>query len=244
MHLVEGTLESSTVLFTSAAGLLAFGVACYGARREMSARHLPSLVAMTGFVFAAQMVNCATGFGFSGHLVGAALLAILFGPCAAMLSMAVVLSAQVAFMGDGSWSTLGANFMNMGVVAPWLAYGVFRMLQGRRSPQLDAAQCAALTLASYASILGAAVSLSFMAELPLRSMLSSHALIGVIEAVLGVGVFSVCVRGVRARVGMARQYALKPIVAVCLLALCVLPWSSKQPDGFEHVSSTAVRSGE
>ena len=235
MHLLTGILKESTTLMTSATGLIAFGAACYGARRELSPKELPSLLAMTGFVFFAQMVNCATGLGFSGHLLGAALLAVLFGPFSAMLAMGVVLSAQVAFLGDGSVSTLGANFINMGVIAPWVGYGVFRMLQGRRAAQLDAGQRVALGVAGWASTLFAAAGASCMTGGDLGEMLFVHSVIGGIEAVLSVGVFAICVRGLEARERASRSLTLKPIVAVCLLALCLVPLGSKQPDGLQHV---------
>ena len=243
MHLIQGTLDSSMTLATTAAGLMAFGLACYGARRELDTKQLPSLLAMTGFVFAAQMVNCATGFGFSGHLAGAALLAILFGPFSAMLSMGVILTAQYAFLGDGSLSTLGANFLNMGVVAPWIAIGVFRVLQGRRSPQADAGQVVALCIASLASTLGIAISLSLMSQAALSSILPAYAVIGGIEAVLSVAVFVICVRRMEARLSSMRRYALGPIAAVCLIAVCLVPLSSKQPDGLEYALSASASTG-
>ena len=240
MHLFQGTLDFSTTLITSAAGLMTFGAACLGARRELRAKQLPALLAMTSFVFTAQMVNCSTGFGFSGHLLGAGLLAILFGPWSAMLSMGLVLTVQATFLGDGSLSTLGANFLNMGVVAPCVAYAVFRLLQGRRSPQLDVAQCTALALASLLSTLVAAISLGVLSGLPMSAVLPPFLAIGLIEAIFSVGVFAICVRGLEAATSQARHYMLRPIVAVCVLALCFIPLSSKQPDGLEFALSTAV----
>ena len=85
MHLPEGSLNSSAVLVTTAVGMVAFGIACYCARGKLCPKQLPSLFAMTIFVLLAQMVNYATGFGYSGHWVGAGLLAIFFGPIAATL---------------------------------------------------------------------------------------------------------------------------------------------------------------
>ena len=234
MHLIQGTLDSSTTLLTSAAGIFAFGAAVYGARRELSTKSVLPLVGLTGFVFFAQMVNMATGFGFSGHLVGAALLAILFGPCLAMLSMATILTLQVTLLGDGSFSTLGANFITMGVVAPWSAYAVYRFMQGRRTPQGDRGQIVAVAAASVVSILAASFTLSLLlGGSAMTPMLSVGSIWGALEAVLSVGVFALCVRSQTA-IKMS-HYALKPIALVCLLALCFVPFSSKQADGLEHI---------
>lgn len=232
MHLIQGTLDSSTTLMTSAAGLFALGAACYGARRQLKAEQLPSLVGITGFVFLAQMVNVATGFGFSSHLVGAALLAILFSPVAAMLSMAVILTLQVSLLGDGSWSTLGANFVTMGVVAPWAASGVYRLMQGRRAPQADAGQVVAVSLASMVSIFAASMSVSYMVGGALLPMISVASVWSVLEVALSVAVFALCVRGERS---ISYSFALRPIALICVFALCLAPFSSKQADGLEHV---------
>ncbi len=238
MHLVQGTLDSTTTFITNAAGIVAFGAACYGARRELAAKQLPALLAMGGFVFLAQMVNCATGFGFSGHLVGAALLAILFGPCAAIMSMGIILAAQVALLGDGAWSTLGANFMNMGVVASLVAYAVYRLIEGRAALQAKARPFAAVGLASLASIVAASVSLSGMLGGSFSSMVSVHVVIGVFEAVLSVAVFALCVSSQSQELLKARLLTLKPIALLCLFSLCLLPLSSTQNDGLEHVLAT------
>ena len=144
MHLIQGSLDSSTTLLTSGAGVIALGSVFYGLRHQLYVKQIPSLLALSCLVFLAQMINYPTGFGFSIHLVGASLLAILFGPFAAMLSMASILILQAGFLGDGSYATLGANFLNMGVVAPWVAYGLFRLMQGRRFPQMDAGQLLSL----------------------------------------------------------------------------------------------------
>jgi cobalt/nickel transport system permease protein len=241
MHLIEGTLNSSTTILTSAAGIMALGTACYAWRRERSLKQLPALAAMTGFVFLAQALNCATGFGFSGHMIGAALLAILFGPCSAMLSMALILSAQVGFLGDGSFSTLGANYLNMGVIAPWSAYLAFRALQGRRAPQVDAGQVFAMGCAAFLSTIAVSVSLSYMVGGQLSAFLYTHSLIGGIEALMSVAAFVLFVRGLNMRPSERHSFALKPIAGACLVALCLSPFSSPQPDGLQYVleASTA-----
>ncbi|MGJ8654448.1 MAG: energy-coupling factor ABC transporter permease [Opitutaceae bacterium] len=238
MHLIQGTLDSSTTLLTSAAGIFAFGAAAYGARHELSAKSVLPLVGLAGFVFFAQMVNMATGFGFSGHLVGAALLAILFGPCLAMLSMATILTLQVALLGDGSFSTLGANFITMGVVAPWSAYAVYRFMQGRRTPQADVGQVVAVSVASLVSIFAAALSLNLLLgggmALPMLSIASVWA---VLEAALSVCVFALCVRSQNAL--NTGHYATESIALLCVMALCLTPFSSTQADGLEHILENA-----
>lgn len=241
MHLVSESLPVSVSLLTSVAGVASLGVACYGVRRELSTQQVPAFCAMTGFVFIAQMVNCSTGLGFSGHLLGAALLAVLFGPFAAMLSMATVLTGQAAFLEDGSMSTLGANFLNMGVVAPWVAHLVFRSLQGRRQLMADAGQLFALGLASYASVIAATLSMSYMFGGQWMGLLSTHAVIGVFEVVVSLAVFAACALNAQAApLGARRGLRLAPIAVACALFCCFAPFSSQLPDGLESVLEAPI----
>ena len=225
MHLVEGTLSTTTTLLTTTGGLIAYGAACYGARKEMTLKRLPSLAMAAGLVFLAQALNVATGFGFSGHLIGGALLAIMFGPWSAMLPMGLILGGQAVFLGDGSISTLGANFLNMGLVASWVGYacykGMDRLLGGRY-------QLGSLGVAAYVSTVSAALSLSLQLGYAVPSLLSAHMIIGFIEAGLSMLVFALCVQQSSAAVRW------KPALGLAIIAFALLPLSSEQPDGMEH----------
>ncbi|MGJ8638383.1 MAG: energy-coupling factor ABC transporter permease [Opitutaceae bacterium] len=231
MHLIQGTLDTTTTLMTSAAGLFALAGACYGVRNQVRLDQVPALLCMSVFVFLAQMVDVATGFGFSSHLIGAALLAILFSPCAAMLAMAAILTLQVAVLGDGAWNTLGANFLVMGAVAPFAGYTVYRFMQGRRGPQVDAGQLIAVTIASIVSVFAASSTIALLVGSAVLPMVSMAAVWGVFEAVISVALFSLCVR--RQALLNVSGIAFKPILAACIVALCVAPFSSRQADGVE-----------
>jgi cobalt/nickel transport system permease protein len=241
MHLVSESLPLSVSLLTSVAGVVSLGAACYGARRELSAEQVPAFFAMTGFVFIAQMVNCSTGLGFSGHLLGAALLAVLLGPFAAMLSMAAVLTGQAAVLGDGSISTLGANFLNMGVVAPWAAHLIFHSLQRRHQWTAHTGQFFAMALASYGSVIAATLSMSYMFGGQTLELLSTHAVIGAFEVVVSLSVFAATAFGVQSYRSTSRcGLRLIPITVSCALCICLAPFSSQLPDGLEHVLETPV----
>lgn len=233
MHLVQGTLDSPAILLTSTAGILAFGAACSRARGELSARRCLPLFGLSAFVFFAQALNVATGFGFSAHLVGAALLAILFGPCLAMLSMGGILILQVPLLGDGALSTLGANFLTMGVVAPWSACAVYRFMQGRRAPQGDVGQVVAVAASSFVSIFATSMCLNALLGSGYGSLLLSTAGVwAILETVISVAVFGFCVRSNNTL--NADYIPLKPVALLCLLVLCLLPLSSRQSDGLEY----------
>jgi cobalt/nickel transport system permease protein len=95
------------------------------AQRSTEDRKIPLLGVMGAFVFAAQMINFPVGPGTSGHLVGAALLAMVLGPACASVVMAAILALQAFVFQDGGIVVMGANLLNMalaGVLAGYLPY--------------------------------------------------------------------------------------------------------------------------
>jgi len=212
-------------------------------------RKMPTLLAMSGFVFLAQMVNCSMGLGFSGHLLGGALLAVLFGPWSAMLAMATILTAQVVLLGDGSLATLGANFLTMGVVSVWVGHAFFHVLKPDENIQkgevgeVGRGQVLALGAAAYLSTVAAASTLAIILGGQLSSLLFTHSMLGMLEFVISALVFPLCASASQdagRRLGFGLSW--KPIALFSLLALCLMPFSSQLPDGLEYVlDSSQVR---
>lgn len=63
--------------------------------------YLDRLGAVSALVFARQMLNIPVSSGVSGHFIGGVFAAPILGPWGAMLSMALVLTLQAYFLGDG-----------------------------------------------------------------------------------------------------------------------------------------------
>ncbi len=80
------------------------------------------------FSFLVQMFNVPAPGGTTGHAVGAAIIAILLGPWTAVIALSMVLVIQALVFGDGGITALGANCFNMAVVAPFVSYGVFKVM--------------------------------------------------------------------------------------------------------------------
>jgi len=57
--------------------------------------------------------------------------AIVLGPWAAMIAVAVALLFQALLFGDGGVLAYGVNVVNMAVALPFVAYGVYKLLAGR-----------------------------------------------------------------------------------------------------------------
>ena len=99
------------------AAVPAVGVLVRRAQRGFDESKVPLLGVMGAFVFAAQMINFPVGIGTSGHLVGAALLAITLGPAPATVVMTAILAIQALIFQDGGILALGPNTINMANMA-------------------------------------------------------------------------------------------------------------------------------
>ncbi|MEM2905796.1 MAG: energy-coupling factor ABC transporter permease [Candidatus Bathyarchaeia archaeon] len=135
MHIPDGFLDPPIFAATYAFALVFILLAFRGTRRSLGDRQLPLLSILTASVFAAQMLNFPIIGGTSGHLVGGTLIAVFLGPYAAIFSMTVILVIQALVFGDGGLTALGANLLNMGVIAAGTYYvyvGLRRLMSGER----------------------------------------------------------------------------------------------------------------
>lgn len=130
MHIPDGFLDVKTAVATA---VISGGAIAYSVRQTkevLNERQVPMMGVMSAFIFAAQMVNFPIAGGTSGHLIGATLAAVTFGPWAAMLILTSVLLIQGFVFQDGGISALGANILVMAVVASLVGYGVYTILAG------------------------------------------------------------------------------------------------------------------
>jgi len=187
MHIPDGLLDGKTLATTVAASAAGLSWALKRVRSSFQDKHVPLLGVTAAFIFAAQMINFPVWGGTSGHLVGGVLAAVVLGPASAVIVMTTVLVVQALLFGDGGVLALGANVLNMGILAPLVGYWAYRLLGRGR---------AALFLAAWASImvsaLAASVQLAWSGliglQVVLPPMLAWHALIGVGEGVITLAV--------------------------------------------------------
>lgn len=187
MHIPDGFLSPGVCGVTYGLSAVAVGWSLRRLRGELGERMVPLMGVMAAFVFSAQMLNFPIAGGTSGHLLGAALLAILLGPWAGLLAMAAVLVVQALVFQDGGVTALGANVLNMAVAGVFSAYCLYRVF-GRFSRVFSA------FLAGWVSVVFAAVLCSLELSLSrtsplavtLPAMAGIHALIGVIEGLITV----------------------------------------------------------
>src|SRR3990170_338788 len=128
MHIPDGFLNVATVARTCAAPAGGVGNAARIANKKLGEKQVPLMGMLAAFIFAAQMLNFPIVGGTSGHFLGAALASILLGPWAGVLIMSCVLMAQSLIFQDGGLLALGANILNMGIIASFSSYYLYRLV--------------------------------------------------------------------------------------------------------------------
>ena len=191
MHIPDGFLSVATVASTCAVSAGGVGNAVRVSNKKLREKHVPMMGILAAFVFAAQMLNFPIAGGTSGHLIGAALVAILLGPWASVLIMSCVLIAQCLIFQDGGLLALGANIFNMGIVASFSGYYLYRLaitfLGDSRRGKLTSGFIGAWGSVLLASIF-CAIELAVSGASPITAVLPAmagfHALIGIGEGLI------------------------------------------------------------
>jgi len=155
MHIPDGFLSPAVCVFTWAVSALVVGCCVKKTSAELDEKMIPRMGLMAAYIFTAQLITFPVPGGTSGHILGAALAAILLGPCAGILVMAVVLTAQCLLFHDGGLSTLGANIFNMGIVGITSGFLVFEAI--RRMAGNGAGITAGTAASSWISVVLASV---------------------------------------------------------------------------------------
>ncbi|MBA7684204.1 putative fused nickel transport protein LarMN [subsurface metagenome] len=195
MHIPDGFLSGATLGATAAVSAGGVGSAVRVVRKKLGEKQVPLMGVLAAFIFAAQMLNFPIAGGTSGHVIGAALAAIMLGPWAAVLIMSCVLIAQSLIFQDGGLLALGANILNMGIIASFSGYYIYRLVcsvlgDGRRGKLVGSlvGAWASVLLASIACAVELAVSGVSPMRVVLPAMAGVHALIGIGEGLITMAV--------------------------------------------------------
>jgi cobalt/nickel transport system permease protein len=130
MHIPDAYLSPATQAVSFAVMVPIWTLAARRTSRDLTTKQVPLLSIGAAFCFAIQMFNIPALGGTTAHALGATLLAILVGPWAAVLGMTLTLAIQALLFGDGGILTLGANAFDMAFVAPFVGYGIYRLISG------------------------------------------------------------------------------------------------------------------
>ena len=248
LHVPDGFLTTTVSLVLWALSVLVIAVSLRRVGNDLGERQVPLMGVLAACIFAGQMLNFPVAGGTSGHLVGAALAAILLGPWAGILVLTCVVGIQALIFQDGGLLAMGANIFNMGVVSVFSASGVYRLVQvfargarwglfvGGFASAWISVQVAALSTALQLAASGASP-----ANIAVPAMASVHALIGIGEGLITVGALTFLAATRRDLITNEKTAAAGRGVWAAGLALAVAlavvsPLASSDPDGLERVA--------
>lgn len=193
MHIPDGFISAGV---SAGAGLVSAGGVGVGLKKaaaELEDRQAPLAGLVAAFVFALQMLNFPIAAGTSGHLLGGVLAAVLVGPWAGAICIALVLLIQALVFADGGLSALGLNALNMALIGGLGGYAAFVVLR-RALPRTRSGLVAASGVAAFVSVVLASVgfvleyALGGVGDVPIGTVLAAvagvHALIGIGEATI------------------------------------------------------------
>ena len=192
MHIPDGFINAQTSLAAGAVAAGGVGISLRRAAQTLQERHAPLAGLVAAFIFAVQMLNFPVAAGTSGHLLGGVLAAVLVGPWAGCVCVAVVLVVQSLFA-DGGLTALGLNITNMAIVGVFGGWAVFvllrRALPATKTSVMVSSGIAAgisVVLAASAFVLEYAVGGTGNAPVGtvLAAMVGVHTLIGIGEGVI------------------------------------------------------------
>ena len=169
MHIPDGYLSPQTYVPFYAVFVVLAAKAVKKVKKQLSARIIPFLGMAAAFSFLIMMFNIPIPGGTTGHAVGAAVIALIFGPWIASVAVTVALIIQAFIFGDGGITALGANCVNIAFFMSFVAWGIYKLVAGNTHNQARVNMAAFLS--GYVSLTLAAVLTAF--ELGIQPLIAS-----------------------------------------------------------------------
>ena len=189
MHIPDGFIPLAQCAIYYVILIVALYFSGKWARANLDEKRIPLLAVLAAGIFAIMSMNMPIPFGTSGHMVGGALVAIVFmAPEAAILVFTAVLLIQALFFGDGGITALGANVFNMAIVGGCVGLYTYKGLNGiiGKYPSVFLAAWLATLVSAVVAAIEMFIAGTFPLNVGIASMALYHAFIGVIEGVLTV----------------------------------------------------------
>jgi len=189
LHIPDGFIPIAQCIAYYVILIVALYFSVKWARSNLDEKRIPLLAVLAAGIFAIMSMNMPIPFGTSGHMVGGALVAIVFlAPEAAVLVFTVVLLIQALIFGDGGITALGANVLNMAIIGGFVGLYTFKGLKGTIGKYAASGVGAwlATVVAAFACAVEMGIAGTFPMNIGIPSMILYHVFIGIIEAVLTV----------------------------------------------------------
>jgi cobalt/nickel transport system permease protein len=189
MHIPDGILDPKVWISSAAVTGAVLARSVQYSKKQLQYRAVPVMGVMAAFIFASQMINFPIlGAATSGHLIGGALAALLFGFWPATLIMTTVIAIQAIVFQDGGITALGTNILNMAILAPGVAAAAYRLLRSMsfipQTVKIFVTSWLSVTVVAFM----AAVELSLSGVVPFgdaaRALVFWHTFIGIGEGII------------------------------------------------------------
>jgi cobalt/nickel transport system permease protein len=131
MHIPDGFISPLTYLPATIVAVPLLMVAFKKTKEAINDESFAFLSSLTAFSFVIMMFNIPIPGGTSGHAIGAAILAILFGPWVAAFCISLTLFIQALVFADGGLSVFAINSLAMGFTASFGAFYIHKLLKNR-----------------------------------------------------------------------------------------------------------------
>lgn len=187
MHIPDGFIPLWQCAIYYVILIIAIYFAGRWAKNNLDEKRIPLLAILAAGIFAIMSMNIPIPFGTSGHMVGGALVALVFmAPEAAIIVFTCVLIIQALLFGDGGITVLGANVLNMGVIGGLVGLETYKGLNGviGKYPSIALGAWLATVVAALAAAIELFIAGTFPLDIGVASMVLYHVFIGIIEAVL------------------------------------------------------------
>ena len=189
MHIPDGFIPIWQCVIYYIILIIALYWAGKWAEKNLDEKRIPLFGVLGAGIFAIMSMNIPIPFGTSGHMVGGALVAIIFcAPQAAVLIFTVVLIVQAILFGDGGITVLATNVLNMAIIGGGVGVCTFRGLRKLIGtyPSIAIGAWLGTVLSALACAIELAIAGTFPLTAGIYSMVLYHVFIGIIEAVLTV----------------------------------------------------------
>lgn len=128
MHIPDGFLSPQTYLPAWGVATVAWAWAGRGLAKHLDETLVPRLAMLTALSYALGLIMLPLPGGTSGHAIGVAALALVFGVRLAFLAYSGVLLLQALLFGAGGITALGVNALALGLVGASVTVGLRRLL--------------------------------------------------------------------------------------------------------------------
>ena len=200
MHIPDGFLSPQTYL---PAAIIGAGLLMLAYKKvELDVEKIPMLSGVSAIAFVMMLIIIPIPGGTTVHLSGIAILALLFNPWVAFMSISLVLLIQALMFGEGGVTAYPLNMLSLAFLGSFSAYYAYHMFK-------NFSEKFAIVFAGWISIVlpsvfiatvlgiqplvatsneGSPLFFPFGLEVTLPSIVLPHLLLGIVEGLVTFGV--------------------------------------------------------